>query len=93
MTIKKKKFVYIIIGQTGEYSDNQNWSVIAYFDENKAKEHVLKAQQRANEIHVESEKSENKWKHIRENKNEFDPFMNMDYTGTTYYYDTVEIVK
>ena len=81
--------IYVVFGTTGEYSDRTEWCVIAYRDENQAKEHVVNATRRANEIEV------TRPSRFRVDpaagKNEFDPDMEMDYTGTSYYYAPVKL--
>ena len=80
--------VYTVIGTTGEYSDRNEWPVISYLDEERAKDHVVRATEKATE-----------WKVIRketyadppEGWSEYDHKMSMDYTGTAYYYVTTEI--
>lgn len=42
--------IYVVMGTTGEYSDRSEWPVIAYFDEEKAKQHVTLARQEAKRI-------------------------------------------
>jgi hypothetical protein len=44
------KTVYIVSGQTGEYSDHREWLVAAYLDESKAMTHVELANARAREL-------------------------------------------
>jgi hypothetical protein len=79
--------IYVVMGTTGEYSDRNEWSVIAYFDEAKAKEHVVNADRRAKEIQATRE---DRYR-VEPGANEFDPNMSMDYTGTDYYYNTVPL--
>lgn len=42
--------VYTVFGTVGEYSDNQHWAIATYFNEDLAKEHVVKATEIAYEI-------------------------------------------
>ena len=85
--------IYIVEGSTGEYSDHCEWIVCAFADKTKAEELVLKATERAKKIFAEMESDlQSVWyggdrsgKYV----NEFDPGMNMGYTGTYYtYYET-----
>jgi len=73
------KKIYIVLGTTGEYADQCEWPVIAYFDETKAKEHVIKAGRRSTELIQEYG-----WSKIPRGNNEFDPIMQVDYTGVEY---------
>ena len=84
------KTVYVVMGYTGEYSDNREWPVCAFFDEEKAKERVVLAGERAREIF--SKYKDILWDSEIE-PNEYDPHMDMDYTGTSYFYHTVEVVE
>ena len=91
-----KDKVWIVQGSTGEYSDHCEWVVAGFYDEQKAQRLVVEAQARANEIHQLKESSWEKWYELREKeddaiKNEFDPQMQLDYTGTHYICFAVEI--
>lgn len=79
--------IYIVFGGTGEYSDHQTWMVKAFRDEDQAKALVENASWAANAIDA-----------VRENRydspngaNPYDPDMYMDYTGTSYYIESVEL--
>lgn len=76
--------IWIVEGTTGEYSDRDDWAVVAYKSKKKAEDHVRNAMLRAKEI----EESRESRYHAAEGVNQFDPKMRMDYTGTEYY--TVE---
>jgi hypothetical protein len=39
--------VYVVMGSSGEYSAREEWSVVAYADEELAKAHVLAAERHA----------------------------------------------
>lgn len=80
--------IYIVMGKTGEYGDRNERSVIAYFDEAKAKEHVVNADRRAKEIQATRE---DYYYNTEPGANEFDPNMSMEFTGTDYYYNTVPL--
>ena len=43
-----KKYVYVVIGSTGEYSDHDDWYVAAYLNAREAKKHVLLATEAGN---------------------------------------------
>lgn len=86
--------IYIVEGSTGEYSDRRNWNVIAYTNKQEAEDHAFNATKRAKEIFPFREDF---WEYNRSEfpdrlKNEFDPRMDMDYTGTDYYVTEVELV-
>ena len=79
--------IYVVRGTTGEYSDRSEWSVVAFRTEERARERVLAATARAKEIEVTRVSRYAAVKDI----NEFDLDMEMDYTGTNYYYNEVEL--
>jgi len=79
MTNGEKVIIYIVQGTSGEYSDRSDWLVCAYTSKKSAEEHAHKAMLRAVEIHKSSPGF-----FSRSKENEFDPDMQMDYTGTEY---------
>lgn len=86
--------VYVVLGNTGEYSDHRTWLVKAFTTEEAAKEHVRKALEWARSVGV----SRREWCAISWEKrdairksNPFDPNMEWDYTGTDYTYTEVEL--
>ena len=85
--------IYVVEGQTGEYSDHRDWPVRAFLSEKKAQKLVLDAQARANEIYVNNSNSSPSWNDLEkpENKNQYDPDMDMDYVGTHYLYYPIEL--
>jgi hypothetical protein len=87
----KPKLVYVVFGQTGEYSDRTEWPVMAYYDEASAKAHVKRAGIAANELFVRYEKVG--YPRTDNYENPHDPDMKLDYTGTTYYYLVVPLAK
>jgi len=77
------------VGVTGECSDRTERAVISYLSEERAKDHVIKATERAKEWveerqSVYSDEPPKGW-------NEYDPEMRMFCTGTYYYYVTTVI--
>lgn len=86
--MKMKNCVYVVIGSTGEHSDRDEWIVKAFKKESEAMNHVTKASIRA----LELAKTRSSDFDRCENKNEFDPNFHMDYTGTTYRYEIVELI-
>ena len=79
--------IYLVFGKTGEWSDRREWVVCAFLDEKKAKERVVLAGRRANELFVKYKDAY--WNEMDE-KNEYDDRFDMDYTGTTYHYAEVD---
>jgi len=88
--------IYVVFGQTGEYGDYTTWQVKAFRDEGKAKEHCVFANSKSRDIYRQSDGWDSLYKVKKqlENKeivNEYDPKMQLDYTGTTYYYTITEL--
>ena len=83
------KNVFVVIGTTGEYSDRNEWAVMAYLDESAAQEHVVNADRRAKEIFATRADRYS----VERGANEFDPDMSMDYTGTSYFIYTVPLAS
>ena len=80
--------IYIVQGTTGEYSDRSDWLVCAYRFKEAAEEHASKAMRRAMQL-----KTLEAYPYMHQTeKNEFDPDMKMDYTGTAYTVLKVELV-
>lgn len=78
--------VYVIRGTTGEYSDRKEWVVCAYSDEQLAKDHVLAATKWAHEEHARM----GTYGEL-ERASPYDPDIRIDYTGTAYRYDAVQV--
>lgn len=84
--------VYVVMGDTGEYSDRTEWSVSAYLDESKAAAHVA----RLDAWLIENKVSRN---HadvlVYEDRDKLrtpdDPHFTSDYTGTRYLIMAVEL--
>jgi hypothetical protein len=83
---KKIKLVFVVFGATGEYSDHQEWAVMAYTDEAQAQVHIdlASAWVRENIGDYPGYGRQNA-------ENPYDPNMRVDYTGVNYYYETVEL--
>lgn len=79
--------VYVVYGHTGEYSDHIRWPVLGFTSEKKAQQLVVNASEQARVIEAgrESKYSE------PEGTNLFDPDMRMDYTGTHYSIDEIDV--
>lgn len=84
--------IWIVSGATGEYSDRTEWLVKAFCTEKRAADFVDKL-----DDYMRKEKAKfgpnigwDNRSAIAEN-NPYDPNMRMDYTGTNYYYEEVEL--
>lgn len=73
--------IYVVEGQTGEYSDHRYWSVRAFTNEQKAEDFCDKVKARALELLAKYGTHYN----IPSGANEFDPSMSIDYTGIEYF--------
>lgn len=74
--------VYVVMGQTGEYSDKREWAVMAYLSRELADKHAddaMLAAARVNKI------GKGAFYGGKRDGNPYDPHMCMDYTGTDYY--------
>jgi len=92
--------IWIVYGSTGEYSDRVEWAVMAYTDELKARVHVENCTAWFREYgpYANLAPREPKWAaYIRWNDqklaNPYDPNMSVDYTGTRWYLDEVELCE
>lgn len=83
----RKKYVYVVRGETGEHADWSSWVVCGFTRLKEAKKYVKDANTAATEIYV-SLMGKMYWAKDH-GKNPFDPDMKMDYTGTTYTYAKV----
>lgn len=87
--------IYVVMGQTGEYSDHHSWPVCAYASEEDAERHAVAAAARALRIKREDDARDHtmRWDKgwIAEQMGGLDPDIRMDYTGTDYYVLTVEM--
>lgn len=80
--------VFLVCGRTGKYSDEREWRVKAFRDKARAEKLVTDATQRSNEIYAVDDYP---WELTDEPKNEFDPYWQRDYTGTTYWLEELEL--
>lgn len=83
--------IYVVIGTTGEYSDRNEWVVCAYTDEDKAKTHIIKAEEFARVKFLERSSAEDWQAWCTSLRTPLDPQMDMFYTGTSYYYVETDI--
>ena len=83
--------IFLVEGQTGEYSDRTDWPVAAYESESEAAKHVaaLDVWLRANGLHFDDDRYVNCDK--RRIKCSLDHNFSCDYTGTRYYIYGVEL--
>lgn len=79
--------IWVVHGTTGEYSDRWEWVVCAFADEQKAKDFAEAATRRAKEIAV----SRDSQYRVPLGTSEYDPRMQMDYTGTDYFISETEL--
>lgn len=88
-------FVYVIEGASGEYSDRQNWPVVAFLDKAKADERLeaLEKWARDNRLHATNygDLAEYDDRDSLRKTNPYDPSMQCDYTGTDYYVLSVRL--
>ena len=81
--------IYVVTGKTGEYSDRREWFVKAFVSEKRAAELVELAGARARELAVTGWRS---WDDdFPKQPNKHDPNMDMDYNGTHYVLDEIEL--
>jgi hypothetical protein len=82
--------VFVVVGNTGEYSDRTDWYVVAYRTEELAQAHV----ELAKKWYLENggrELYKPSWGNRDKIKNPFDPNMQVDYTGTDWTVVEVEL--
>lgn len=83
------KSVFIAMGTTGEYSDRQEWPVVAYLDETSAKAKVMLLDEwlRERDFHMDDNPNVPfEARYNKQQKNPLDPQFKLAYTGTRYYY-------
>ena len=83
--------IYVVFGETGEWSGRTEWMVAAYPNEEDAKSHVIAAS--AASAMVEAAMVTQGLDEPFPNSNPYDPVMEMYYyTGTRYYYKSVTLL-
>lgn len=80
----KEKIVYLLTGETGEYSDRQEWPVAVFTKEIKAMLYKKLCEKEIEGINPRD------W-HLSTVKSRFDPNIQMDYTGTSYFISEVPL--
>lgn len=97
--MKAPTHVYVVMGETGEYSDRSEWPVVAYFDEPAAQAHVLRAETWLREQRIFNDDQspilgDYDARTALVGQNPHDPHMPApDYTGSRYYILTVEVAR
>lgn len=85
------KIIYILFGTTGEYSDREEWMVKAFTNERSA---ILLEKQLSEFARVEfqnSQKADSEWDYRHNLTHKDDSGFRMDYTGTFYFINEVEL--
>lgn len=85
----KETTIYIVIGTTGEYSDKNEWFVIAYDKEESAKQHVNLATQEAHRILHLANVQQKHWFNFARI---YDPNAECLDSSIMYYYDSLKLV-
>lgn len=80
------EYLWIVTGSTGEYSDRCEWTVCAYRTYEEAEKHQQLAQAEADRI-----ENTGKDHHFYPEPNKYDSRMQMDYSGTSYGYEMIEL--
>ena len=82
--------IYVVMGETGEYADYQEWIVHAYVDPTEAQKHADAAQQAFCSLVPGWNPGENegipfqRYLELGAFKNPYDPDGQLDYTGVRY---------
>lgn len=95
--------IYVVMGQTGEYSDHNEWIVGWVPTEADAKDAVMFLTERYKEILVKHSLKENRYgldgrdyeaqrKAEEEMRTTWDPAFSLDYTGAQYWYAEVPAI-
>lgn len=89
---EKPRYGYAVMGECGEADDRHTWLVCIYLSELEADAHAGFATQRALELYGPKDQG-NRWSIARyielqtqkiKYQNQYDPEMDIDYTGTKY---------
>jgi len=86
--------IYVVVGDTGEYSDHHQWLVCAYMSEELAQARVIELETLMKTLGAvaDAEWEERELAMDKMRKHEHgDQFFNIDYTGTTYSYIEIEL--
>lgn len=88
--------IYIVYGETGEYSDRRDWPVLAYTDEALAEAHVLMCEEwlRVQRCHYGSSPVlDYTERDALVNPHDVSGAFSVDYTGTRYFVVNVECAQ
>lgn len=88
--------IYVVMGETGEYSDHIEWPTKAFASEDAAKEFVLAVSEAARVTAAWKDASGYEWRLCSPEErpqNPLDPNMQVDYAGVNYSYFAVELVS
>lgn len=81
--------IFVVYGETGEHSAHIHWPVKGFKDEKKAKTLVQKATEYARTLFLNHPY---RWTQEPAHfKSPHDPNLLMDYNGTRYYYEAIEL--
>lgn len=84
--------IYVIIGSTGEYSDRDEWLVRGFSTEEKASQFTQRANDMSKEIEREMVRQGTYWyDKDKIGERPLDPNFRIDYTGTEYHCEKVEV--
>lgn len=83
--------IFIVTGETGEYSDHTGWFDGAYLSEEKAKNRVLELEGYLKTFGEHQSLNYKERKEVETKMREFDEQFELDYTGTRYFYFEVEV--
>ncbi len=85
--------IWVVMGTTGEYSDRNEWPVVAFADKAKAEARIIACTEEANKRYANSQvpDDDNGWSSYNTKDNPLDPHMKIDYTGTSYFHYEVEV--
>ena len=86
------KTIFVIIGETGEYSDRSEWLVRAVRTEDRAQKFIRELEFTYRSVQAKGYGSQReKDAATRKCMSKLDPDFSEDYTGTSYYYGEVTI--
>lgn len=80
--------IFVVFGTTGQHADRTDWMVKAFSKEDRAKNFTAELNELAIEIRDRNPRYGKK-----NLANDLDPAMEMDYNGTSYFYEPVELEK
>jgi len=83
--------IYLVVGDTGAYSDYTQWNVCYYHDQEQAELHARLANDwlRGQKLHLTQESRMIPYEDRQDVKNPFDSACEIDYTGTNYFVEEV----